>query len=95
MKRPRTAAKCPRINITMQSDLCSQCQHFQAENQELKEANRVLTEQLNQLKESASADQKLPKPGKVPHTIAQNHKVSVVYIEQKDVPSGLHWVHLT
>ena len=79
MKRPRpnlssTANKCPRKQSGPE---CSQCLHLLAENQELRAANALLTEQLAQAREVAADIEQspVPRPGKVPRAIAEHHKV--------------------
>ena len=83
MKRPRThplpssGNKCPRKQSGSAAD-CAQCRILMAQNNELRQSNALLTEQLNQCQiEAANAiDQsEAPRPGKVPKQIAETHQV--------------------
>ena len=83
MKRPRThplpssGNKCPRKQSGSAAD-CAQCRILMAQNNELRQSNALLTEQLNQCRiEAANAiDQsEAPRPGKVPKQIAETHQV--------------------
>ena len=79
-KRPRanplavatTAKKCPRKQVAQPE--CAQCLHLLAENKELREANALLTEQLNAQPSEA------PRPGKISKEVAERYQVRVIHV---------------
>ena len=62
---------------------CSRCNHLLAEIEEVKAANTLLTEHLNQCRsqaENAMNESEAPNPGKVSRALVQNHKVRHFFI---------------
>ena len=84
MKRPRTsvlpdtstAKKCPRRQQVAE---CAQCYHLLAQNKELKEANALLTEQLNNSRSLVGPPGEVPRPGKISQETAERYQVRVLH----------------
>ena len=71
-----TAKKCPRREQVAE---CTQCCHLLAKNKELKEANALLIEQLNNSRGLVGLPGEVPRAGKISQETAKRYQVRVVH----------------
>jgi len=80
MKRPRAGLTKPLSpKKTRVSGGCIGCQELKTEINELKQANELLTAELNNLKGAEGNTPRPPRPGKVPEGMAKKFNVRKYY----------------
>ena len=72
-----TAKKCPRRQAVQPE--CVKCRRLLAENKELREANALLTEQLNARRMEGQPTE-APRPGKISKEVAERYQVRKMHV---------------